>query len=1001
MPDTLQKLDYLTMHLRGFDHRGAAAALHSASETGFTISGVWKDSADFAVLVPYDADDPFGHPRWRYLPDFDFSGLTLKFDVAYTNLFPLDSPFFVDFTKADLLQVIKQDGSTATVKLFDHAKKVGGTFGVATGTFTFEDNGIQAFDRVTLWFRNLAFDHIVPNPPSGDPLGAAIDDIRDQINNRDWTSDGPFALRADRSGSSLTIKAARAGRVDASGTTVTWASGAKFPGVAGGSTIRINQVDYSVSTVDSPTQITLTASAGTQTNVLYMAERGGYDGNSIEMYSISKNDNLKTTEASVAFTGGDSATTWQVSLDFSALGITSVRQTWLTFAPRLIHSGAFTSEEFSAVFTNWGVTDAQSKRALKVMDLDTSVRVSARDQWAVYSGSGWSDISGFYEQGFARRTKTPGDQVTFTYHCQHTHDLYVGTSLYSDRGIFEVSLDGDAETDLDMYLDAEPAVVTRRKVRSGVAAGKHSLELTLKAGTGSIGYVDVIEAVVERSDVPAAPQVYTDVGVSTDFDTDATYKRAPAALVKAIEWSGFQGDVNHATLIYFHSERKRVGGSFPSATVTFGGTWADGDSAFLTIGGTTIGKSVFPADTNNTIAAHFSRFINETFSGVRASVSSNVVTITNRSPVFSFTLSTSKSSASGTISESGSLTGGVEGTWTVDEAASQVVNRAARDWHSDFFGQILSKGWTVVQALNMEMANPPDDPASGKVFTARYLDDEKVLTANVFGTLVGEQLAFSDNVLAYHKKEFLEFADLMNAAAVPVWLQIGEIGHWYFSNYNAATNADGGMAYYDDSTKAAAQAALGRPLHSFILPTDDPSVNASADANFLADRLKDHVAAIRTHVLGTHAGAKFELLWPADVNRNDSVLTGFAKVGGRLNRAVNMPTAWKQKSGSGFDRIKVEALAHGATDRDLAKAEEAIRIAYTEFSWAKADVRYLIGWFNGGAPWVEEYFIARLREQLPHVNWWAWDHLALLRWAAMPLPSERAWAWRRRLGRAA
>ena len=114
MPDTLQKLDYLTMHLRGFDRRGAAAALHSASATGFTLSGVWKESADFAVLVLYDADDPFGHPRWRYLPDFDFSGLTLKFDVLCTNLFPLDSPFFVGFTQADLSQVIQQDGSTAT-----------------------------------------------------------------------------------------------------------------------------------------------------------------------------------------------------------------------------------------------------------------------------------------------------------------------------------------------------------------------------------------------------------------------------------------------------------------------------------------------------------------------------------------------------------------------------------------------------------------------------------------------------------------------------------------------------------------------------------------------------------------------------------------------------------------------------------------------------------------------------------------------------------------------
>ena len=108
------------------------------------------------------------------------------------------------------------------------------------------------------------------------------------------------------------------------------------------------------------------------------------------------------------------------------------------------------------------------------------------------------------------------------------------------------------------------------------------------------------------------------------------YKRAPAALVKEIEWSGLQGDVNHYLGVFFALERVRSGGTFPSATVTFGGAWADGDLAFLTMGETTIGKSVFPADTNDTIAAHFAYFLNETFSGVWASVSSNVLTITNR-----------------------------------------------------------------------------------------------------------------------------------------------------------------------------------------------------------------------------------------------------------------------------------------------------------------------------------------------------------------------------------
>ena len=112
-----------------------------------------------------------------------------------------------------------------------------------------------------------------------------------------------------------------------------------------------------------------------------------------------------------------------------------------------------------------------------------------------------------------------------------------------------------------------------------------------------------------------------------------------------------------------------------------------------------------------------------------------------------------------------------------------------------------------------------------------------------------------------------------------------------------------------------------------------------------------------------------------------------------------MPAAWKQKSGSGFDRLKVEALAHGRIDRDLVKAEAAIKIAYTEFSWAKADVRYLVGWQDGGSLWDDEFLIVQ-REALPHTNFWAWDHLALFRWR-LPSPVERTGAWYRRLRRAA
>ena len=59
------------MHLQGFDDYGAAAALWGASDTGFTVSGVFRDLADFAVLVLFQKDDPFGHPLFSYLPDGD------------------------------------------------------------------------------------------------------------------------------------------------------------------------------------------------------------------------------------------------------------------------------------------------------------------------------------------------------------------------------------------------------------------------------------------------------------------------------------------------------------------------------------------------------------------------------------------------------------------------------------------------------------------------------------------------------------------------------------------------------------------------------------------------------------------------------------------------------------------------------------------------------------------------------------------------------------------
>ena len=39
------------MHLQGFDSFGASAGLWGASDTGFNVSGVFRDQGDFAVVV--------------------------------------------------------------------------------------------------------------------------------------------------------------------------------------------------------------------------------------------------------------------------------------------------------------------------------------------------------------------------------------------------------------------------------------------------------------------------------------------------------------------------------------------------------------------------------------------------------------------------------------------------------------------------------------------------------------------------------------------------------------------------------------------------------------------------------------------------------------------------------------------------------------------------------------------------------------------------------------
>jgi len=91
--------------------------------------------AEFAVVALYGADNFFEHYSMKYLPGLEFGGIVLTFDLHYEGLQPIDSPRYnwIDWAPLD---VIRADGSTAQVKLLEHATVQSGTHTKASGTFT-------------------------------------------------------------------------------------------------------------------------------------------------------------------------------------------------------------------------------------------------------------------------------------------------------------------------------------------------------------------------------------------------------------------------------------------------------------------------------------------------------------------------------------------------------------------------------------------------------------------------------------------------------------------------------------------------------------------------------------------------------------------------------------------------------------------------------------------------------------------------------------------------
>lgn len=741
--DQIYKLQpHRTMHLQGFDGYGCTASMHHASDAGFKISGVWGEQDDFVVLVLWDADNNFEHPRMRYLPDTAFDGISLAFDLTTSNCVKIESDLYpwIDWA---FLNVTFTDGTNQQIRLSDYAT---GTGAYTNATVGFDLNGTPAGgDYIELaWFDQ----HFNVQVYGGETADAALGRLASAINGGFSTG----MAHASASGTHITLtwngvaigKGANANRIGVYGMvhgtgTESWApQGAMFSG-------GVSPDTYHVS-LDFSSVLTKTVSGGT----------------------VPK----------------------------------QVQKMWLTFAPPIQSGATFTRAPFSVVVANWAVGDANGKRQLKVAG-PGSVRIEEDNPWVVRAGY-WEDAPtdgfAFWSQGRAIRSAYSAWEVrtlTVETHCQSTHDIYVGTRLDTNCGIISATLDGGSAVTLDCY---GAATQIRRRLFAGVAAGKHSVVITCTSPINPLSmgwyfYFDYLECAV-RTDVPDAIETRTDVGVATDYDTDNTYKLSPQRLLWNLQKLGLVGEVDHYAGVFWWPVRKML--TAPSTwsqqtVITFSGAPTWGQTFNLVLGRTTISHMCLIGETLGTVALAFAQLINQGSTVFWAEVSGPVLTLHGLAGSANYHIAISAPSAAGltaTVATTNPTTVAV--TWGVDDTATSPVNTAVADWCADWFAAAKAAGVGVTVSFSQELVNPP------ATWIQKFHDGTPASTATGFGTLSSSQCNFSAAMQTFMKAAYKQMAGLMITAGLPARLQFGEVGWWFNSGGTPQS-----MAYYDADTQAA------------------------------------------------------------------------------------------------------------------------------------------------------------------------------------------------------
>ena len=722
--------------------------------------------------------------------------------------------------------------------------------------------------------------------------------------------------------------------------------------------------------MNGPTSPILTAlRTGTTIRVLYPSVSGA-NGNRFGVYS-STSGSATWDSAAKTLANGTSPTKWRVTIDFSTLvdrdgasvPANKIRKLRWTYAADL-QAGGFERSEFAAVISNWSVMG--SGRTYSVAG-PGSRRFEDASREITYIGS-WTESRGNFSGGSIHKTTTEGDTVNCSYRALQTHTLYLGTRYTSIGAQLSIVVDGGTASALNLRVPGEDVLI--RWPLGEFGAGDHTVSIVHAGPADAEFYFDFVEMAVPTTTLPSFPEEPR-MTLATDWDTDHSIALAPERTAWMIDALGFKGRQNSYVGALWFYELLNSANVYAAGTVTFGGTPEPGEFVSIFLGRddspsgtlpTEVQRGMQVGDTLESIAISYCQEFNRGYTGVWASVSGSVITLHSRSLGADgnhYTLDKSTTSSTLTVSVSATFSGGTTGTWRTDLTASPRLNRAVRDWSQSFFTALAGYGIDVAAAFSTELRDV--DPSTAVGMVQRGPSGDAILLQTP-----AYQTNFSPTSLDFWKQVYLDAAALQAAAGLQPYLQFGEVQWWYFPN-DGLGGAFSGMPFYDAWTAAEFEAAYGRPMTVFTDNTADPAAYPD-EAAFLPRLIGNFTDAIMAFVRAAYADARFEVLYPLDVNQHD------------FNRAINYPaTQWTAAT---LDCLKTEGFGF-TLQRNLDKSEQTMRLSgFPEFPAAQRS--HLIGVGDATTAWLKEARFAQ-GNAYENVVLFALDQMCLIGYN-LPLP---------------